>query len=43
MEQLWRDQHLTLVLVTAIAERAHRVAEIRNGRLSIREDNRTKR
>jgi putative ABC transport system ATP-binding protein len=39
MEQLWRDQHLTLVLVThdtAIAERAPRVAEVRNGRLSIR-------
>jgi putative ABC transport system ATP-binding protein len=46
MEQLWRDQHLTLVLVThdaAIAERAPRVAEIRNGRLSIRQDLPTKR
>jgi putative ABC transport system ATP-binding protein len=46
MEQLWRDHHLTLVLVThdaAIAERAPRVAEIRNGRLSIRQDLPTKR
>ena len=45
MHQLWRDLHLTLVLVThdaAIAERAPRVAEIRNGRLTIRQDSPTK-
>jgi putative ABC transport system ATP-binding protein len=44
LEELWRDQHLTLVLVThdtAIAERAPRVAEIRNGHLSIRHNNRS--
>ncbi|GIH19533.1 ABC transporter ATP-binding protein [Rugosimonospora africana] len=41
LERLWREQHLTLVLVThdtAIVERAPRVAEIRNGCLSIRQD-----
>jgi putative ABC transport system ATP-binding protein len=41
LEKLWQEQHLTLVLVThdtAIAERAPRVAEIRSGHLTIRQD-----
>jgi putative ABC transport system ATP-binding protein len=40
LEKLWRQQRLTLVLVThdaTIAERAPRVAEIRTGHLSIRQ------
>jgi putative ABC transport system ATP-binding protein len=46
LERLWREQRLTLVLVThdtAVAERAPRVAEIRSGRLSIRPDIATQR
>ena len=41
LEKLWRDQQLTLVLVThdsAIARRAERLAVMRNGRLSIKQD-----
>ena len=37
LEKLWRDQGLTLVLVThdrSIAERAERVAVMKDGRLS---------
>jgi len=43
LESLWRDRGLTLVLVThdsAIARRAQRVAVMRNGKLSIRQDTR---
>jgi putative ABC transport system ATP-binding protein len=43
LERLWRDQHLTLVLVThdsAIARRAQRLGVMRNGKLSIKQDTR---
>jgi putative ABC transport system ATP-binding protein len=43
LESLWRGRGLTLVLVThdsAIARRAQRVAVMRNGKLSIRQDTR---
>jgi putative ABC transport system ATP-binding protein len=41
LEGLWRDQHLTLVLVThdsTIARRAQRLGIMRNGKLSIKQD-----
>jgi putative ABC transport system ATP-binding protein len=44
LEGLWRDQHLTLVLVThdsTIARRAQRLGVMRQGRLSIKQDTRT--
>jgi putative ABC transport system ATP-binding protein len=44
LEKLWRDQHLTLVLVThdsAIARRAQRLGVMRNGKLSIKQDSRS--
>jgi putative ABC transport system ATP-binding protein len=40
LQELWQQQHLTLVLVThdtAVVERAPRVAEIRGGHLTIRQ------
>jgi putative ABC transport system ATP-binding protein len=43
LERLWRDRGLTLVLVThdsSVARRAQRVAVMRNGKLSIRQDTR---
>jgi putative ABC transport system ATP-binding protein len=43
LEKLWRDEHLTLVLVThdsAIARRAQRVGIMRQGKLSIKQDTR---
>ncbi len=43
LESLWRDRGLTLVLVThdsSIARRAQRVALMKNGKLSIRQDTR---
>jgi putative ABC transport system ATP-binding protein len=43
LEKLWRDQHLTLVLVThdsTIARRAQRLGVMRNGKLSIKQDSR---
>jgi len=43
LEGLWRDRGLTLVLVThdsSVARRAQRVALMRNGKLSIRQDTR---
>ncbi|NUR59308.1 MAG: ABC transporter ATP-binding protein [Catenulispora sp.] len=39
LENVWHDRGLTLVLIThdpAIAARAHRVAQMRNGRLTVR-------
>jgi len=45
LEKLWRDQHLTLVLVThdsTIAHRAQRLGVMRNGKLSIKQDNRSR-
>jgi putative ABC transport system ATP-binding protein len=45
LERLWRDQHLTLVLVThdsAIARRAQRLGIMRNGKLSIQQDTRAR-
>ncbi|MGB6457369.1 MAG: ABC transporter ATP-binding protein [Streptosporangiaceae bacterium] len=45
LEGLWRDQHLTLVLVThdsAIARRAQRLGIMRNGKLSIKQDSRAR-
>jgi putative ABC transport system ATP-binding protein len=45
LEKLWRDQHLTLVLVThdsAIARRAQRLGVMTNGKLSIRQDTRAR-
>ena len=45
LEGLWRDQHLTLVLVThdsAIARRAQRIGVMRNGKLSIKQDSRVR-
>ena len=41
---LWRDQHLTLVLVThdsTVARRAQRLGVMKNGKLSIKQDTRT--
>jgi putative ABC transport system ATP-binding protein len=41
LESLWRDQHLTLVLVThdsAIARRAQRLGIMRQGKLAFRQD-----
>jgi len=43
LEGLWRDRGLTLILVThdsSVARRAQRVALMRNGQLSIRQDTR---
>jgi putative ABC transport system ATP-binding protein len=43
LEGLWRDRGLTLVLIThdsSVARRAQRVALMRNGNLSIRQDTR---
>jgi putative ABC transport system ATP-binding protein len=43
LEQLWRDQHLTLVLVThdsTVARRAQRLGVMTNGQLSIKQDTR---
>ena len=43
LESLWRDRGLTLILVThdsSVARRAQRVALMRNGQLSIRQDTR---
>jgi putative ABC transport system ATP-binding protein len=43
LEKLWRDHHLTLVLVThdsTIARRAQRLGIMQNGRLSIKQDSR---
>jgi putative ABC transport system ATP-binding protein len=43
LDRLWRDRGLTLVLVThdsAVARRAQRVAVMKNGSLSIRQDTR---
>jgi putative ABC transport system ATP-binding protein len=43
LEKLWRDRGLTLVLVThdsSVARKAQRVAVIRDGKLSIRQDTR---
>jgi putative ABC transport system ATP-binding protein len=43
LEGLWRDQHLTLVLVThdsTIARRAQRLGIMRNGKLAIKQDTR---
>jgi len=43
LENLWRERKLTLVIVThdsSIAARAQRVAIMRNGKLSIRQDTR---
>ncbi len=45
LERLWREQHLTLVLVThdsAIARRAQRLGIMRNGKLSIKQDTRAR-
>ena len=43
LETLWRDQHLTLVLVThdsTMAQRAQRLGVMKNGKLSIKQDTR---
>ncbi len=43
LEKLWREQHLTLVLVThdsAIARRAQRLGIMQNGKLRIKQDTR---
>ncbi len=43
LERLWRDHHLTLVLVThdsSIARRAQRVAIMQHGKLAIKQDTR---
>ncbi len=45
LERLWREQHLTLVLVThdsTVARRAQRLGVMTNGKLSIRQDTRTR-
>jgi putative ABC transport system ATP-binding protein len=45
LEKLWREQHLTLVLVThdsVIARRAQRVGVMRDGKLSIKQDARSR-
>ncbi len=44
LEELWRDQHLTMVLVThdsSVARRAQRLGVMRNGKLKIRNDARS--
>jgi putative ABC transport system ATP-binding protein len=44
LERLWRDHHLTLVLVThdsIIARRAQRLGIMKNGKLSIKQDTRS--
>jgi putative ABC transport system ATP-binding protein len=44
LESLWRDQHLTLVLVThdsAIARRAQRLGVMRQGKLAFKQDSRS--
>jgi len=44
LEKLWREQHLTLVLVThdsTVARRAQRLGVMKNGKLSIKQDTRT--
>jgi putative ABC transport system ATP-binding protein len=43
LERLWREQHLTLVIVThdsTVARHAQRLAVMRNGKLSIKQDSR---
>ncbi|MGH3303440.1 MAG: ABC transporter ATP-binding protein [Streptosporangiaceae bacterium] len=43
LEKLWRDQHLTMVLVThdsTVARRAQRLGVMRNGKLAIKQDTR---
>jgi putative ABC transport system ATP-binding protein len=43
LDQLWRDLHLTMVLVThdsTVARRAQRIGVMKNGKLSIRQDTR---
>jgi putative ABC transport system ATP-binding protein len=43
LEKLWRDHHLTLVLVThdsSVARRAQRLGVMQNGKLSIKQDTR---
>jgi putative ABC transport system ATP-binding protein len=43
LEQLWRDQNLTMVLVThdsTVARRAQRLGIMRNGKLTIKQDTR---
>ncbi len=43
LERLWRDHHLTLVLVThdsTVARRAQRLGIMKNGKLSIKQDSR---
>jgi len=43
LENLWRDKHLTLVLVThdsTVARRAQRLGVMQNGKLSINQDTR---
>jgi putative ABC transport system ATP-binding protein len=43
LEKLWRDEHLTLVLVThdsAIARRAQRLGVMRQGKLAFKQDTR---
>jgi putative ABC transport system ATP-binding protein len=45
LERLWREQHLTLVLVThdsTVARRAQRLGVMTNGKLSIKQDTRTR-
>jgi putative ABC transport system ATP-binding protein len=45
LEKLWRDQHLTLVLVThdsSIARRAQRLGIMRQGKLAITQDSRAR-
>jgi putative ABC transport system ATP-binding protein len=45
LEKLWRDEHLTLILVThdsVIARRAQRLGVMRNGKLSIKHDTRSR-
>ena len=45
MERLWRDQNLTMVLVThdsAVARRAQRLGVMRNGKITIRQDSRSR-
>ena len=44
LENLWRDHQLTLVIVThdsTVARRAQRLGIMKNGKLSIKQDNRT--
>jgi putative ABC transport system ATP-binding protein len=45
MERLWHDQNLTMVLVThdsAVARRAQRLGVMRNGKITIRQDSRSR-